>query len=247
MSIFGAYAGKTQSMTDSLPVVAIPGLMCSARLYAEQIPALWRFGPVTVADHRRDDNMDAIARRILSSAPQRFALIGLSMGGYIASTILRLAPERVAKLALLDTSARADLPERIEARRALIAMVEEGRFDEVIDLHFPQFVHKNRRHDETLRRVVRLMAEETGPQVYIRQQMAIIGRRDWRDLLPAIRCPTVVIVGDEDEMTPPKLADEIAAGISGAQLIVVRGSGHLTTLERPTEVNAALVNWLAEN
>ena len=234
-------------MGDSMPIVAVPGLMCSARLYAEQTPVLWQFGPVTIADHRRDDSMDAIAHRILDSAPPRFVLIGLSMGGYIAATILRVAPERVAKLVLLDTSARADLPERIEARRALITMVEEGRFGEVIDAHFPQFVHRNRHHDETLKRVVRLMAEETGPESYVRQQKAIMGRRDWRDLLSKIQCPTLVLVGDGDELTPPKLAEEIAAGISGARLAVVRDCGHLTTLERPADVNAVLMKWLTDS
>ena len=95
----------------------IPGLTCTARLYAEQIPALWQFGPVTVADHRRDDSMAAIARRILAAAPPRFALAGLSMGGYIAFEIMRQAPGRVVKLALLDTGARADVPEQTERRR----------------------------------------------------------------------------------------------------------------------------------
>jgi pimeloyl-ACP methyl ester carboxylesterase len=233
-------------MTGPLPIVAVPGLMCSARLYADQIPALWRFGPVTIADHRRDDTMSAIARRILGAGPPRFALAGLSMGGYIALEVLRQAPERVAKLALLDTSARADLPERTEARRALMAMAEQGRFGEVVDLHFPQFVHKNRRDDAGLKRVVRLMAEETGPDAYVRQQKAILSRQDWRASLAQIRCPTVVIVGDSDEMTPPNLAEEIASGIAGARLVVVADSGHLTTLERPADVNAALVAWLED-
>src|SRR5579883_3245029 len=91
-----------------LPTVLVPGLNCSARLYAPQIPALWRFGPVTVADHTRDDSMPAIAARILASAPPRFALAGLSMGGYIAFEIMRQAPQRVLRLALMDTSARPD-------------------------------------------------------------------------------------------------------------------------------------------
>ena len=105
-------------MAEALPIMLIPGLTCSARLYAEQIPALWRFGPVMVADHTRDDSMAAIARRILAAAPPRFALAGLSMGGYIAFEILRQAPERVAKLALLDTGARAETPEQTERRKA---------------------------------------------------------------------------------------------------------------------------------
>src|SRR5580698_1174231 len=113
-----------RASSERLPVVLVPGLACSARLYSDQIPALWPFGPVTVADHRRDESIAAIARSILAAAPQRFALGGLSMGGYIAFEIMRQAPERVAKLALLDTGARAETPERTEQRKPLIAMAK---------------------------------------------------------------------------------------------------------------------------
>jgi pimeloyl-ACP methyl ester carboxylesterase len=119
-------------MPENLPVVLVPGLLCSARLYAPQVAALWPFGPVTVADHRRDDSMSAIATRILANAPPRFALAGLSMGGYIAITMLRLAPERIAKLALLDTSARSDTVEQSAAREKLIAMAQAGRLDDLL-------------------------------------------------------------------------------------------------------------------
>src|SRR3984957_17827302 len=125
-----------------LPIVLIPGLTCTARLYAEQIPALWPFGPVTIADHRRDDSMAAIARRILAAAPQRFALAGLSMGGYIAFEIMRQAPQRVVKLALLDTGARADTPEQTERRKVVIALAKNGRYAEVPDIAFPVYVHR---------------------------------------------------------------------------------------------------------
>src|ERR1700730_3701804 len=120
-------------MSDAavLPIVLIPGLTCSARLYAEQIPALWRFGPVTIADHTRDDSMAAIAGRILAAAPPRFALAGLSMGGYIAFEIMRQAAGRVAKLALLDTGARGDTPEQTERRKVVIALANSGRYADV--------------------------------------------------------------------------------------------------------------------
>src|SRR4051794_16210755 len=118
----------------SVPIVLVPGLLCSARLFAEQVPALWPFGPVTIADHRRDEAGDAIAARILAAAPPRFALAGLSMGGYIALAMVRQAPERVARLALLDTSGRPDTPQQTERRRSLIALAEGGRFSEVADL-----------------------------------------------------------------------------------------------------------------
>src|SRR5580704_18403285 len=124
--------GRHSAMTEPLPIVAVPGLMCSARLYADQIPALWPFGPITIADHRRDETMDAIARRILGTAPARFALIGLSMGGYIAAEMLRQAPERAG--AARYVSARRTPPERTEARRTLIAMAEQGHFGDVVEL-----------------------------------------------------------------------------------------------------------------
>src|SRR5215471_3225977 len=107
-------------MAEPLPILLVPGLLCTPRLYLEQLPALWRFGPVMIADHTRDDSVEMIARRILSHAPGRFALIGLSMGGYVSFELLRQAPERVAKLALLDTTARPDAPEQIEQRKLQI-------------------------------------------------------------------------------------------------------------------------------
>jgi pimeloyl-ACP methyl ester carboxylesterase len=168
------------------------------------------------------------------------------MGGYIALAIMREAPERVARLALLDTSARPDTPEQSERRRGMIALAESGRFAEVTDLLFLVFVHRNRQGDETLRVIVRTMAEETGPQAFIRQQRAIMTRPDCRAQLASIRCPTLVLVGDGDELTPPVLSEEIVAGIAGARLVRVPDCGHLSTLERPEAVNRALVEWLKE-
>src|SRR5690349_18528881 len=223
-------------MSGHLPIVLVPGLNCSARLYAEQIAALWDFGPVTIADHRRDDSVAAIAARILATAPPRFGLVGLSMGGYIAFAIAREAPERVARLALLDTSARPDTPEQSERRRGMIALAEGGRFSEVPDLLFPVFVHRNRQDDGKLRAIVRTMAEETGPHAFVRQQHAIMTRPDCRPQLASIHCPTLVLVGDGDELTPPVLSEEIAAGIAGARLVRVPDCGHLSTLERPEAV-----------
>jgi len=232
-------------MTKPLPIVLVPGLICSARLYADQIPALWGGGPVTIADHRRDDSVDAIAARILAAAPPRLALAGLSLGGYIALAMARQAPERVARLALLDTSARPDTAQQTERRRALIELAKNGRFSEIPELLFPLFVHRNRHGDEALRAIVRAMAQETGPDAFVRQQQAIMTRPDCRPLLPSIRCPTLVLVGDGDELTPPALSEEIAAGIAGAHLVVVPDCGHLSTLERPEAVSRALIEWLS--
>ncbi len=234
-------------MTEPLPIVLIPGLLATPRLYAEQIPALWGVGPVTVAVHTRDDSMSAIARRILASAPARFALGGLSMGGYLSFEILRQAPERVAKLALLDTSARPDVPEQSEQRRGQMQLARQGRLDEIADQLFPRLVHTLRRNDEALRALVRQMAREVGPDSFVRQQTAIIGRPDSRPTLGAIRCPTLVIVGDGDLLTPPERAEEIAAGIAGARLVTVPDSGHLSTLEQPQAVTQALVGFFMDS
>ena len=231
-------------MPDALPVVLVPGLTCSARLYAEQIPALWRFGPVIVADHTRDDSMASIARRILAGAPPRFALAGLSMGGYIAFEIMRQAPQRVARFALLDTGARAETPEQTERRKVVIALAKSGRYAEVPDIAFPIYVHRNRLNDADLKRTVRMMAEETGVDAFLRQQQAIMSRPDSRPGFSSIKCLTLVLVGDGDEATPPELAREIAGAITGARLVMIADCGHLSTLEQPEKVTAALVDWM---
>jgi len=229
---------------ESLPVVLIPGLLASARLYAAQIAELWRCGPVMVADHTRDDSMGGIARRILAVAPPRFALAGLSMGGYIAFEILRQAPARVARLALLDTSARADTPEATAQRHAQMALAAQGRLGEVVEQQFARTVHPLHRNDAALREVNRLMAEDVGPQAFVRQQTAIMGRPDSRPTLAQIECRTLVLVGEQDELTPPDRAVEMAHGIRGAQLITVPECAHLSTLEQPREVTRALLEWL---
>jgi pimeloyl-ACP methyl ester carboxylesterase len=231
-------------MSESLPTVLIPGLLGSPRLYAHQIPQLWRFGPVMVADHTRDETMGAIARRILSVAPPQFVLAGLSMGGYVAFEILRAAPERVVKLALLDTSARPDLPEQSEARRAQIAAAREGRLLEVVERAFPTWVHPAHRSDQDLRSLVVTMANEVGVEGFVRQQLANIGRIDSRPSLGAIRCPTLVLVGEQDGLTTPERAAEIAQGIPNSRLIAIPECGHMSALDQPERVTQALVELL---
>jgi pimeloyl-ACP methyl ester carboxylesterase len=229
---------------ESLPVVLIPGLLGSARLYAPQIPELWRRGPVTVADHTRDDSMGAIARRILNAAPPRFALAGLSLGGYVAFEIVRQASARVARLALLDTTARADTPEQSALRRTQIELAANGRLGEVVDAQFLRTVHPLHRGDAQLRELNRLMAEDVGPEAFARQQTAIMARMDSRPTLAGISCPTLVLVGEQDELTPLDRAVEMAHGIRAAQLVTIPECGHLSTLEQPRHVTRALIEWL---
>lgn len=229
---------------NSEPAVLIPGLLGSPRLYAEQIPAMWRYGPVTVASHLYDDSMAALAARILRAAPPRFTLVGLSMGGYLAFEIMRQAATRVSRLALLDTTARPDTAEQSLRRREQIARVQGGQFREVVDELFRRWVRPARHSDTDLRRVVFQMADETGPYAFVRQQEAIMGRADSRPGLTAISCPTLVVVGADDALTTAQHAAEISTAVPGARLVVVPECGHLSTLEQPATVTAALVDWL---
>ena len=223
------------------PLVLVPGLACTERLFAAQIAA-WP-GPVQVADHGEDDTMAGLARRLLDAVPDRFAVAGLSMGGYVALEVLRQAPHRVTRLALLDTSARADTDEAKVNRERLIALAGAGRYAEVHAALWPKLVHPSRVGDRELEAVVRGMAEATGADTFVRQQRAIMGRSDSRDLLPGIEIPTLVLVGAEDQLTPPDLAREMADAVEWASLVVVPGSGHLSSLEQPEVVTRALQAW----
>lgn len=227
------------------PIVLVPGLACTGELFAPQIAALEGTHPITVADHARDDSIPAIARRLLDAAPPRFALAGLSMGGYVALEVMRQAAARVSRLALLDTSARADTEEGRANRERLIALARAGRFEEIDEILWPRLVAPHRRGEAALSTTVSGMRRATGPEAFIRQQQAIMGRVDSRPGLPGIEIPTLVLVGEEDVITPPEHAREMADAIEWASLVVVPGSGHLSTLEAPEVVNAALSAWLA--
>jgi len=231
--------------SDSAPILLVPGLNCSPRLYAAQIPALWRLASVTVADHRRGESMAEIARQILAAAPGRFRLAGLSMGGYIALEIMRQAPARVLRLALLDTSARPEAPEQTERREKLVALAQKGHFLEINNVLWPLLVDPSRRQDRALRAEIDQMAEETGAEAFVRQQRAIIGRADSRPTLGAIACPALVIVGASDQLTPPAHAEEIAQGIRGAKFMTLAGCGHMSTMEKPEEVTRLVFNFFA--
>src|SRR5438132_7153023 len=231
-------------MDNSMPIMLVPGLASSARIYAPVIPALWRLGPVTVANHIRDDNMAVIARRILAEAPPRFALAGHSMGGYIAFEIMRQAPQRVAKVALINTQARPDTPEAAARRRSQIARAKGGEYHAILDELFSGFVHPSRREDAILRQLVRDMGDDVGVDAFVRQQTAVMSRPDSRPTLAWIKCPTLVLTGDEDNTIPNSLSMEMASGIPGAKLVVLRNCGHLPQVEQTQATADALTEWL---
>lgn len=227
------------------PLVMLPGLLCDTGLFEAQAEALADVAQVQVADLTRDDTIAGMARRVLDEAPERFALAGLSMGGYVAMEIMRRAPERVTRLALLDTQARADTAEATAARRDLMALVCRGAFRGVSGRLMPRLLHAERLGDEALVAAVREMAERVGQEGFLRQEEAIIGRPDSRKGLAAIACPTLVLCGREDVLTPPELHVEMAQAIPRATLVVLPQCGHLSTMERPGAVSAQLRLWLA--
>jgi pimeloyl-ACP methyl ester carboxylesterase len=227
------------------PLVLVPGLSCNAALYAPQWPALADGRPILVADHTRDDTLSAIVKRLLAAAPPRFALCGLSMGGYVAFEVLRQAPERVTRLALLDTSAKPATPETNLPREQMIALAEKGAFDNVTTLLWQKLVASARLADEPLRLLVRGMADEVGAEGFVRQQKAIMQRPDSRPVLAGLSIPVLVLVGQEDEITPVAEAQEMAGLVgNAARLAIVRECGHLSTLEAPEAVTGELLRWL---
>jgi pimeloyl-ACP methyl ester carboxylesterase len=231
-------------MDNTMPILLVPGLVSSPRIYGPVMPALWRFGPVTVANHIRDDNMGAIARRILAEAPPRFALAGHSMGGYIAFEIMRQAPERVAKLALINTQARPDTAEATTRRQTMMARATGSGYHDVLDELFLGFVHPSRQGDATLRQLVHDMGDDVGVEAFTRQQTAVIGRPDSRPTLAWIKCPTLVLTGDQDNTIPNALSMEMAGGIPGAKLVVLPNCGHMPQPEQPQATAEALTEWL---
>lgn len=227
------------------PIVLLPGLLCDHRLYAGQLPALEARGDVMVGDLTRRDSIPGLAAQILDEAPPRFALVGLSMGGYVAFEILRRAPGRVTRLALLDTQARADSEEGKARRRGLMELAEKGEFLGVAPRLLPLFIGAEALDDPAIVATVRGMAESTGKDAFLRQQTAIMGRPDSRPHLRAIACPTLVLAGREDQLTPPELQIEMAHAIPEATLVLVPRCGHLAPLERPEAVTRQLLAWLA--
>ena len=229
----------------NLAVLLIPGLACTAALFAAQIKALKASHQVIIADHTRHDNMEEIAAGILADAPERFALAGLSMGGYISLEIMRQAPQRVDRLALLDTSARADTPEKTALRQEALELAAAGKYLAVCHSTLDLSIAKSRHQDSALKQAIIDMALDTGVDAWAKQTRAIMGRPDSVGMLGKIKCPTLVVVGDEDQLTPPDLAAEMAEGITGAQLEVITDCGHMSSMERPDVVTKLLKDWLA--
>jgi pimeloyl-ACP methyl ester carboxylesterase len=226
-------------------LLLIPGLLCDGALWRHQIEHLRDILPVTVGDTTTDDSVPAMAERILAAAPRTFALAGLSLGGYIAHEIMRQAPERVERLALVATNARADSAEQTKTRLGLIELAQIGKFKGVTPHLLPNFIHPDRLKDPAVANVVMEMAERVGQEAFIRQQRAIMARKDSRADLEAIRIPTLVLAGRQDVLTPPEMQQEMIERLANGKLVFIEDCGHLPPLERPYATTAVLRYWLS--
>lgn len=228
-----------------LPVVFIPGLLSDATLFDAQNAALAAAGVPTMAFAATGaDNIVAIAAGILAHAPEKFILAGLSMGGYVCMEIMRQAPARVSKLILMNTSARADSPEQLEKRAALIQLAQIGRFKGVTPRLLPLLINEKHLQNTVMTKIIFDMAERMGRDNFVQQQTAIMGRADSRPSLSAIKVPTLIIGGVDDKIAPPDLSREMAALIPGAALHVLDDCGHLSALEQPEQVNALIKKFI---
>ncbi|MGV8973473.1 MAG: alpha/beta fold hydrolase [Rhodoglobus sp.] len=227
-----------------MQTILVPPLLCSPRVYRSIIDAAWTRGSVTVADTRQDDTVAGMATRLLRDAPEEFALLGTSMGGYVALEVVRQAPRRVRALALVSTSARSDTPEQVASREHQSRLVEAGDFDRLVDMAFRGVVAEQHATDPALLGVWRAMARTVGARVFLRQQQAVMGRADARELLSTIRCPTTVIHGAGDRLIPVEMGEEIARAIPGAELVIIEDAGHFAFLEQPEVIASAVADFL---
>lgn len=226
------------------PITLLPGLACDADLWREQVAALAPQRPVRVSDvHTRHPSLPEMAAALLAQTPGELLLCGTSMGGMLALEVLRQAPQRVKALAVLASSARADTPELIRLRSDAIELFSQGRMREVLQANLAFAFHPA--HAQALAPRYLAMMDRAGADQLIAQNRAVMARADQRPWLPQLRCPTLLVVGRNDLLTPPEHAQEMAALIPGARLELIDECGHLLTWEQPQRVNALLADWFA--
>ncbi len=230
----------------TLPLVLLPGLMCDARLFAPQVAALSAEMPVTVADIGGHDTMAALAAAVLADAPPVFALGGLSMGGIVAMEVLRQAPERVAKLALMDTNALVEAPEMQARRGPQMDKARAGQLEQVMREEMkPNYLTEGPQRAAILDLCMD-MAMDLGADVFVRQSMALRERPDQCDTLRGVRVPTLVLCGRDDRLCPVARHELMHALVSDSVLEIIEGAGHLPTLEQPEQTTVALHRWMED-
>ncbi len=219
-------------------IMFLPALLCDTRLYKSAILHFSAHAKVIVPGITGGENLSAMAADILKSAPERFALVGNSMGGYLALEIAAQAKERVSHIALVGTNAHADLPEAREKRAQAIRLAERGKFDQFVDGYVEGALAA--RHRTEFADIMRTMARELGPEVLIRQQKAIMARADHMALLAELDMPSLVMFGREDGLSNEHHQEDMAKRLPDCRFFEVPGCGHLVPLEAPELFSAAL-------
>jgi pimeloyl-ACP methyl ester carboxylesterase len=230
-------------LADKQKLVLVPGLVCDAAVWGYQATHLAEIAEISVPPVVGGKTMAEMAETALAEAPPSFALAGFSMGGYVALEMLRQAPDRITRLALLDTSARGDSAKKAEWRRNVIAACERGEYGAVIEGMMPVLLHADRQNGE-LPGFVRAMAGRVGGDAYLRRQYAIATRQDSRDLLRAFARPVRAICGRQDGMSTIGEHEEIAALAPRGRFSLIEDCGHMTILEQPQAATALLRDWL---
>ncbi len=229
---------------NRLQLVLAPGLLCTADLFRDQIAALSGRADIHIVDTMGMGSVQAMAEKVLWEIDGRFVAIGLSMGGYVALTLAKLAPQRVAGLGLLSTNAEADTEAKKQQRRDLIALSKMGKFKGVTPRLLPRLLSPQGQQDDQLVARVLAMAEAVGQANFTSQQEAIMGRADRRGDLPQLAMPSLVLCGREDSLTPPEQSQEMAGLLPDCELRLLDGVGHLSSMEAPEAVSAALAALL---
>lgn len=227
-----------------LHVLLLPGLLCDASVWTAQREALAAHVDVAVADFSEHDSITDMARSALALKGGELIAIGHSMGARVALEMVRLAPERIVRLALLNTGVHPRRDGEEINRQALVDLAFEEGMDALADRWLPPMVHEGRVHDPALIEPLKAMVKRATPELHRRQIQALLNRPDARPLLSTIASPTLVMVGRQDRWSPLAQHEEIAAAIPHAELIVIEDSGHMTPVERPAEVTRALLGWL---
>lgn len=227
------------------PLVFIPGMMCDARLFQAQNIEISRQRPVMVSPITSGARIEEITSNILPHLPPRFALAGWSMGGIVAMDILRRIPDRVTRIALMDTTPLAETPSDAAAFEPRIIGAMAGRLEHVIDEFMQSDFLAPGPHRTSVFSLMRDMGLKLGPEVFVNQARALQRRGDQQKTLRKCRVPALVLCGEHDLITPVKRHIFMAGLISDATLKIVRGAGHLPSLEKPDDTTAALLDWLS--